>query len=492
MRVFIASLATETNTFAPFPTGRGAFEENGLTKAASRMNEGMGGGALSVFRQLAEAAGHEVVESLTAYAQPAGRTLRAVYEEFRDEILQDLTAAGPIDLILLMLHGAMVADGYDDCEGDLIGRVRALAPSAMIGVELDPHCHLTAAMIEEADYIVTFKEYPHTDLADRARDLFALCAARRDNAFAALVDTKLIGLYPTETGPMRAIVDAALHMEKSGRVLSASIAHGFPWGDVADVGTRVLVYAEDVDSAEAAALELASKLYAAREELLPDYPDIATSLDRAAQLEGRIVLGDHGDNPGGGAAGDSTYILHALRERGWTNVALGPIWDPMAAALCCDAGVGANLSLRLGGKTGPASGAPLDLNGQVHATVRAHMQTAFGTDEPMGPSALFHADGVDIVIASLRAQAYGLDLFERLGVNVQERRLIVLKSSHHYKHAFGAIADHIWTVGSPGALSLDFANLPYTKRDAQFFPRVRDPWSTLGTPAPQIFDKGRT
>ena len=487
MRAFIASLVTETNTFAPFPTGMAAFEENHLIKHASRTNEGMGAAGLSVFRALAEADGFEVVESLTAYAQPGGRTLRAVYEGLRDEILEDLRRAGAVDLVLLLLHGAMVAEGYDDCEADTIARIRALAPDAVIGVELDPHCHLTVSMVEAADFLVLLKEYPHTDVGDRAADLYRLCLRRVRNEtqpVAVLMDTHMIGLYPTTSQPMRGIVDELMKAEADGTVLSASIAHGFPWGDVADVGTRVLVYADgSTDTALREATRIANSLYSNRQALLPRYPDVASSVEQALKLSGRVVIGDHSDNPGGGAAGDSTFFLREIVSRGMTDVALGPLWDPMVAALCCEAGAGSRLAVRIGGKTGPASGDPVDLDVEIRATSENHQQTAFGSAEPMGKSACLHCRGIDIVVVSQRAQGYGLDLFEGLGIDLLAKKLIVVKSSRHYETAFAPIADHLWAAVSPGALSIEFGRLSYSRRDAEFFPRVEDPWNSRGESA---------
>lgn len=495
MRVFIASLATETNTFAPFPTARRAYEENGLTKSASRTISGYGAMGMRVFRECAEAAGYEVVESLSAFAQPAGRTVRAVYEEFRDEILSDLKAAGQIDIVLLLLHGAMVADGYDDCEGDILGRARALAPDAVIGAEFDPHLHLTAAMLEAADAITIFKEYPHTDIGERAQELFDICQAvalGKCRPVAAMVDLAMLGFFPTQIEPMKSIVAALHEAEAKPEILSASIAHGFPWGDVPDVGARVVVYADG--SAEAAsreAMDIAHRLYDARDVLLPHYPDVATSLEKADGLTGTVVLGDHSDNAGGGAPSDSTFFLHEMLRRGVTDAVIGSFYDPGAATICAEAGVGATLQLRLGGKIGLISGDPVDLQVQVMAVKPDHDQNVFGARQAMGLTVWVRHGGIDILINDLRGQVYGRDLFTGMGISLDGRKLIVVKSSNHYVTDFAPIADHLWHVVSPGALSLDLAKVPLTKRNGNFHPRVADPWAESGVPTPLIFQRGR-
>lgn len=494
MRLFIASLATETNAFAPFPTGRSAFEETGISRAASITLDGFGAEGMAAWRTRAEAEGVEVVESISASAEPGGKTVRAAYEEYRNTILADLSAALPIDIILLMLHGAMVADGYDDCEGDLIARVRAIAPNAVIGVELDPHCHMTEAMVAAADVIVAFKEYPHIDVADRARDLIdlALRTARGTaRPVPVLLETHMVGLYPTFAGPMKEIVAELRALEARPGILSASIAHGFPWADVAAVGTRVLVYGDgDPSAAEGAATEIADRLYAAREALRPRYPGIADSLDRAGPLNGVVVLGDHSDNPGGGAPGDSTFFLREIVARGLTDAVVGVLHDPAVARIAADAGVGANLRVRLGGKAGPMSGDPIDLDVTVMAVVPDHSQRCFETRVALGLSVWLRHGGIDIAVGSIRTQVYGSDALTGLGISLADKRLVVVKSSGHYEAEFAPLADHLWHVTAPGALNLDFENFPYTKRDGDYFPRVADPWSLRGRPAPLALTHG--
>jgi len=494
MRVFIGGLATETNSFAPFPTALSAFQEYGIRRDISQRGNSPLGGPLKVFRSLAEAHGCEVIETITCFAQPGGPTVRSAYEHLRDMILQDLRSAGRVDMVLLMLHGAMVAQGYDDCEGDIISSVREIAPDAVIGIELDPHCHLTREMVSKADFIVIGKEYPHIDFDERAADLFTLCrrkALGEINPSAVLLDTKLVGFYPTFDPPMRDIVDD-LAAEETGPILSVSLAHGFPWADVEELGTRVLVYSDrDEGAAVAVAEKVARRLYEHRTALLPDYPDIQDSLDRLRQSNGLVVLGDFADNPGGGASGDSTFFLSEMLKRGVSDAVIGAFWDPVVAQVCADAGVGAILPVRLGGKCGPSSGDPIDLEVEVKGVVEEHTAGVFGQRQPMGRSVWLHSRGIDIAVCSVRTQVYERDAFTGLGIELAGRRLIVVKSSNHYQAGFRHDADHLWHVTSPGALRLDFARMPYTKRDPNYFPHVEDPWQE-GLPRPEIFNRERT
>jgi microcystin degradation protein MlrC len=503
MRIFMAGLATETNTFATFPTGRPAFEESGISRDTSRTMGSVFSPALAAIRKLGEAAGDEVIESITAFAQPAGRTVQHVYEGLRDEIIADLRAAhaqSPVHLVLLSLHGAMVAEQTDDCEGDILAHVRAVTPDAVVGIVLDLHCHLTEKMVTLADMVIAVKEYPHIDFRERTEELFHLCrrtAIGEIKPVAAMVDTHMIGMYPTFGEPMRSVVDSLRELESQPRVLSATIAHGFPWADVADVGTRVLVYTDgDASLAKAAAESIAARLYALREALFPNYPDIETSLNRAAALQGRIVLGDYSDNPGGGGAGDSTFFLAALLARQERNVVVGCIWDPIVAGVCADAGVGATVRVRLGGKMGPLSGTPLDLDVRVKAVKHNHSEGVFGARQPLGLCVWLHVlndggrdTGIDVVVSSIRAQVYEPDALTGLGVTLEDKRLIVVKSSTHYEAGFRSLADHLWHVRTPGAMTLDLAALPYTKRDGDYFPRIADPWAKLGVPIAKMFSR---
>ena len=180
MRVFSGSLATETNTFAPMPTSIASFRDRGYFPAGQHPDHMLYfAGPLWAARLRGKEQGWTLIEGMVAGAQPSGITTRHAYETLRDELLADLKAALPVDMVVLGLHGAMVADGYDDCEGDLLARVRAIVgPKVVVGAELDPHNHLTPAMVASADLLVAYKEYPHTDVLERALELVDLCAAK--------------------------------------------------------------------------------------------------------------------------------------------------------------------------------------------------------------------------------------------------------------------------------------------------------------------------
>ena len=471
MRVFSGGIATETNTFAPMPTGMATFQDRGYFPAGTHPDRMFYfGGPLWAARLRGKDRGWELVEGLVAGAQPSGITTRATYEALREELLADLRRALPVDMVLLGLHGAMVAEGYDDCEGDLLQRVRAIVgPDVVVGAELDPHNHLTPAMVDNADLLIAYKEYPHTDVLERALELVDLCEAtaqKRVKPTVAVVDCEMIVTVHTSREPARSFVDRIQAMEGKNGVLSISVTHGFAWGDVPEMGTKVFVYTDgDAAKAQALARTLADELIGLRQQLEVPYPGIDEALDRALAFDGGpVVISDGADNPGGGAASDATFVLQRLLERGITNVAIGPFWDPVAARIAIEAGEGARLGLRIGGKVSPLSGQPLDLECTVKAVRPEHTQTGLSnTLTAMGASALVESAGIEILLCSLRNQAMGTDLFTGIGCDLAAKKLIVVKSSQHFYASFSRIARHVVYADAPGAVAKDVRRLPYRK-----------------------------
>ncbi len=486
MKLFIAALDTETNTFAPLPTGLQAFAEGFIAHGnATRLPVNYCSSQLYVWRRRAEALGWEVAESLCAYAEPGGTTARSVFEAFRDEILADLRVAKP-DIVLLALHGAMVAEGYEDCEGDLLARARAIVgPDVPIGVELDLHCHLTQAMVEAATILLTYKEYPHTDIPARAEELFTLIAdvaAGRTRPVMAVFDCRMVGMFRPTTQPMRNFVDHLAAQEGRDGILSLSLVHGFPWADVADVGVKVLAVADgDAEKAAAAARHYGEAFFALRKDLLPACLTIDAALEVALELAednpGRpIVIADIADNPGGGAPGDATFFLQAAIDRRIDRMTIGYLWDPVAVRFCREAGLGATLDLRVGGKCGVSSGMPVDLRAKVMGLAGDVHQRFGEAPVSLGDCAWVQADGLNVILCSLRAQAFHPEAMAALGLDPTTQRILVVKSNQHFHAGFAPIAGDILYASSPGALSQDFAHMPYTRRSPRYWPREDDPF----------------
>jgi microcystin degradation protein MlrC len=487
MKIFIAGLDTETNTFVTIPTGALSFAEGFVAHGdATRRPANYCSVQLHSWQRRAEALGWDVAESLCAYAEPGGVTTRAVYEAFRGEILDDLRAAMPVDAVLLGLHGAMVAVGYDDCEGDLLAGVRAIVgPNVPVGAELDLHCHLTEAMVRAATVLVAYKEYPHTDIGERAEHLFTLIADAvdgRTKPVMGVFDCRMIGTFRPTAQPMRGFVDRMIAHEGRDGVLSLSLVHGFPWGDVADVGVKMLAVADgDSELAVATARHYGEALFALRKETTPAFLTIDAALDLALEIPPSVpprpvVIADVADNPGGGAAGDSTFFLRRVLERGLSEVALGYFWDPMAVRFCKEAGVGAAIDLRIGGKCGRASGDPVDLRVTVMGLAQSGTQLFGEAPVAMGACAWVRGGGVDLVLISLRTQTFHPMGMSALGLDPAGCRIIVVKSIQHFHAGFAPIAREVLYSSPPGALTQDFSTIPYTKRQGAFWPRDEDPF----------------
>lgn len=484
MRLFIATLSTETNTFCTMPTAMSGFEEYYLRHGTATQDPpNLMTEALHLWRARAEELGWQVTESLAAIAEPAGPTVRDCYDALSGEILSDLAACGGADIILLQLHGAMVAEHIEDCEGDILARIRALCPQAVIGVSLDLHCHLTDQMVASSDVIVLFKEYPHDDAAPRAAELFDL--ARRTHAGEirpqmAMFDCRMINLYLTKGGAMEDFVAEMAACEGKEGILSVSLSHAFPWADVADVGARVLVVADGGSGlAQDLAERLGRRFFDLRHEVTMPYLSISEALDQAqAHSPGLSVLADMGDNSGGGAPGDSTALLEAMLDRGMTNFASGIIWDPAAVRICRDAGTGAVLDLRVGGKTGPASGRPLDLRVRVMNILSGLGQHLGPGLEPLGTLVWLRLGAdIDLLVNDLRIQVYHPEAFEQMGIRLAGKAAVAVKSLFHFYAPFAAISDNILQVATPGGTSPDFLSLPLTKRTDPYWPLAPQPFA---------------
>ncbi|TMJ04830.1 MAG: M81 family metallopeptidase [Alphaproteobacteria bacterium] len=477
MRLFYAALALEANTFLPVPTSYQAFLDK-LYYPPGRHPEEAGHqtGAIAAARATAKRSGFELIEGSCYAAQPGGAASRAAYERMRDEILGQLKAALPVDGAVFNLHGAMVADGYDDCEGDFLERVRALVgPKAVIGVELDPHCHLTIKRCNAADVIVLFKEYPHTDFAERGEEMIDLTLRtirHQIKPVKSVFDCRVIQSFPTSIQPMRGLVDKIMALEGKNRVLSVSIAHCFYYGDAPECGARILVLTDDAKPhGDKLAEEIGRELIALREQAAPPEYSVDGALDFAlAHPGGPIVIADTTDNAGGGAPSDNTTVVHRLLARGIKSAAVAPIWDPIAVRMAFDAGEGAKLPFRFGGKIAKSSGPPVDADVEVIRCVPNAFQSFSGATVGIGDAASIRMNGVEAVLISTRAQGMGTDLFSNLGIDPKQRKILVVKSNQHFYASFSQIAAQIIYAEGDGPLPRDYKRLPWRKVQRPIWP----------------------
>lgn len=482
MRIFCASVATETNTFSPLKTDMTDFRESFYAAPGEHPETPtLCSAVFPVCRRRARDEGWDLIEGTATWAEPGGLVNRATWESLRDEVLDQLRGALPVNAVVLGLHGAMVAQDYDDCEGDLLTRVRAIVgPDVVIGATLDPHSHLTQKRLDAADVLIAFKEFPHTDFVDCAEacvDLTLRAVRGEIKPRLSAFDCRMIEVMPTNHDPMRSFVDRIKQQEGQDSVLSVSVIHGFMAADVPDVGAHILVITDDQPlRGDRLAEELGLQLFGFRGRTKPTLLSAEEALERAAAASrGPVVIADIWDNPGGGVPGDSTILTRLALERGLTSLAVGTIWDPMAVRLCMSAGKGARMPLRFGGKTSATAGSPIDAEVEVTKLLRNAEQSFGDSRVPLGDATAIRIGGIEVVLNSVRSQAFAPDLFSNLGIDPTARKILIVKSTNHFRGAFEAIAAEILYASIDGLYPNNPITNGYSKLTRPVWPIVENP-----------------
>ena len=484
MRFFIAMFSHETNTFSTLPTDQRQFEARDLRYGGEILEAYRGTGTcLGGMIDAAAARGVTLVPSLAAAASPAGRVTADFYAQTKARLLADLRAAAPLDGVLLDLHGAMVPEAAEDGEGDLLRAVRAaLGPAVPVGVTLDFHANVTADMVAHATLLHGYKTYPHVDMDARGREaaerLTDVVAGRLRPAVAWRQTPLLppIAGQLTARGPMRRLNDLADGMERDPRVVSVSVFAGFPLADIRDAGLSVYVATDgDRPLAERLADELARTAWEHRREFLHTALPVAAAVAKALAATGRpVVLADIADNTGGGGAGDTTEVLRELLRVGARGVTVACVWDPAAVAACARAGVGATVTVEVGGKVDPSHGAPVPVTGRVRTLSDGrfvHRGPMFrGLEGRLGPTAVLDVNDLKIVLISYRWQTLDPEMIRLVGIDPAAERILVVKSSVHYRAAFEPIAHEVIEVDAPGLSSSNLARFSFKHVRRPIFP----------------------
>ena len=492
MKLFAALLGNETNTFSPVPSGLKAWKDMFLV----HRNEPVDGGMdfTGMLAQSSKKRGWEILRGFQAFAQPGGLTPQKVYESFREEVIADLKASLPVDGVILSLHGAMVADGYEDCEGDLMAHVRKVVGLRIpIGALLDLHCHVTETMLENSTVLVGYKEYPHIDIADRWQDLFEIVADTAEgkvNPVQSIFDCRMLGFYHTTNEPMRSFVDEMIEFENREKILNVWLAHCFPLGDVPGTSAKIVVV---TDNDKALGNEIAEKagrkFFSIRNEVVSRPATIKECLDSALNYgEGPVTIADSADNAGAGASSDSTFFLKEMITRKIENSAIAAIYDPVAVSICRDAGVGASLRLRIGGKLDSVSGDPVDVWGTVIGLADDVIQKMGAIDISMGNCAAVKVHvkkdgglepnrGIDVIISQKRSQPFTPAIFTDLDIDPEKKRILVVKSMQHFYAGFEPISKEILYAGDLGSATSDVRKINYRKLETgRLWPFVENPF----------------
>jgi len=487
MRIAIGGISHETNTFSTLPTDLSLFERRGVHGGEALVPAFMGTKTIvGGFLDGARSEGFEAVPTMLAEAAPSGTVTAGAFDRLTALLVEGLREAGAIDGVLLELHGAMVAENARDGDAEILRRVRDVVGSIPIVAVLDLHANISDGMVALADALVGYDTYPHVDMYERGLEAVALIARIVRGGLRtarALRKPPLMPPLPKQCTsyetPMRALIALAHEREREPGMVSVTVAAGFPYADVPEAGLAVLAIADgDQARAEAVADEIAALAWARRHEFVVRCTPVEEALQIAAEAvdgdAGPIVLADTADNPGAGAPCDGTILLRGLLERGVRNAALGALWDPQAVEICRVAGVGANVELLLGGKTDDLHGVPLSVAGRVRLLSDGRFRNLgpmnTGAETRMGPTAVLAIDGVDVVITSNRVQALDAGLFRSQGIEPSRKRVLVLKSSVHYRGAFEPLASRVVEVDTPGLSNADLSRYPYRHVRRPIFP----------------------
>lgn len=456
MRVALAGISHETNTYCMEMTPLAAFSTlRGEETFRARGSETAIGGALAACDEL----GIEPLPILNAGTQPSGTIERAAYEHMRDEIAEGIAAASP-DGVYLDLHGAGVADGYDDLEADLAETIRRIVgPDVPMTASFDLHGNVTQRMADALDGVFACHHYPHIDMHLRAHEAIELIHGMLTEGFRTTVQVESVPiLMPTTTtfeGIGQRMIERVLATESDGSLIDVSWFHGFPYTDIPHVGCHFVATSRDAGEAGRRAIDaLARTLWDERESYRPVSLSADEAVAEAARATARpVVINETSDNCGGGTPGDGTHLLRAILDAKVPNAAFGFIVDAEVAAQAHEAGVGSMIDVRLGGKTDDLHGDPLELSVYVKALHdgRITMQAmAKGAPLNLGPMARLVVDDFEILVASRRSQTFDPEPFLALGIDVRRLDTIALKSSNHFRAGFQDIAGTIVTADPPG------------------------------------------
>jgi len=480
-QILIGAILHETNTFNRVPTRLEAFEGRYLCLDPETIRARLTGTATEMggFLAAADQNGWRTTLALAAAAGPSGPLAADDWTVLRSRLLK--AARGPVDGVLLALHGAMVTEDDDDPEGTLLESLRAiLPPGTPIVVTLDMHANVSARMVAHSDALFAYETYPHIDHADCARDaagalarLLALPRSRRATRRALVRPPMLDAADHGRTdppGPMNRLVAQARVLRQCPDVLATALTIGFPWADVPKAGPAVVVttLADSRTGPAALARLLAQGLWDSRSETQLEFPGPEQAMALARQGrpgDAPLILADFADNPAGGANGDSPNLLRAMLAAGLENAAFATLADPQAVQAATSAGEGAVLTLSLGGLHRPDLTPPLTVTARVtrlhDGRFRCQGPVLRGVTVEMGPTALLEIDGIKVIVASRALAVTDVSLFHALGLDPARLTTIALKSRNHHRAAFGPLARQVLLVDAGGIATMQLARIAY-------------------------------
>lgn len=477
MRIAIGGILHESNTFAATPTDLAAFAARHDVGAQILERWGRTHHEVAGFIQGAEAFGYEIYPTMVAAATPGGPVSADAFETLTTELTDALRNAPPLDGMLLAVHGAMVSETYPDGDGEIIRRVReVLGPDLPLVVTHDFHANISPAMVENATANIVYKTNPHVDQRQRglqAAELIACTVRGEVRPVQALARPPMVWniLHQyTRAEPLRSIMEDAAALEGQNEILAASVAAGYPYADVHEMSPAVVVVADgNPERAQEEAARLALRLWKCRDRIEIHLPDAAEAVSRALQSpRPPVVIVEMGDNIGGGSPGDSTAILAELvRQRAPRAVSV--IYDPAAAQTCAQVGIGAEVSLLVGGKTDSQHGAPVAITGRVRTLNDGRFEETEArhggaTHWNQGLTAVVEIPGETLVVLnSERTAPMSIHQLTSLGIRPERQRILVVKAAIAYRAAYEPIAGEIIEADTPGITAVNPLRFEYRR-----------------------------
>ncbi len=462
--IVIAEFKHETNSFSPHPTDVEAYKSRNCLFGEEIRGYFKGvrneiGGFFDVF---ADKEGYRLIPAAALNAMPAGPVTMEVYNMVKDAILKAIREVDHLDGVLLSLHGAMVLEEFDDGEGLLLEAIRKeVGPQIPIIVSLDLHVNMTARMQANADAFFVFDYYPHKDMYETgvaaAQCMYDTLEGKYNPVMRWHKLPMILPYMPTELDAMKKFVDMEHEWETREGVLSINICHGFFSADLVEHGVAVIAVTDnDAGLAQQLADDLAEQIWDARKELVRDFYTIDQAIDEIeSSEEGPFVLADVADNPGAGGPADSTHILRRLIERDVQNVAFALMTDPQAVEAAEAAGVGNMVTVKLGGKTCPEiCGQPLEITAYVKSITdgvyKNRDEMSQGLTIRLGKTAVLVVGGIEIIVTSVRSQPWDLEVYRSQGIMPQDKKVLVVKSTLHYRNSYQKVAYKLIDVEVPG------------------------------------------
>ncbi|HEX5318605.1 MAG TPA: M81 family metallopeptidase [Stellaceae bacterium] len=495
MRLLIAMMKHETNTFSPVPTplarfgpsssdGRGPGPLYGEAAVAAFRGTGSGLGA---YLDLAAREKAEVVLPIAASAPPSRPVEDDAFEHIAGHIC-DAVAKGGFDGIMLDLHGAMVTESLDDGEGELLRRIRAIDATVPIAVSYDMHANLYPAMVENATVVSGYRTYPHIDTYETAQRAGEVLLRTMRGEVRPVIAWGNVPMLPhvmkqgSDDEPNAALQARVAALIGEG-ALAASLFTGFPHADISNAGLSAVVVTDgDRDLAERMRDELLDRAWVGREDFVYKLEPLAQSLKRAQAVpaagDGPVVLLDHYDNCASGGTMDTTVVLKAILDAGLDNVAAFAIYDPESVQAAIAAGIGAEVTLSVGGKMAmpqiPDPSPPLTITGRVKTISSGRFRNkgpmGRGVRMDMGPSVVIDTGRVEVALISRHVEPNDVNCLLSLGIDPMQKRYVMLKSRIHWRAGLGKVAKAVVECAGVGVCTSDYGQLTFKNVRRPIYP----------------------